>query len=288
MPWVDISMDFILGLHKTSKGMDSIFVVVDRFSKMAHFIPCHKVDDTCYIANIFFMEVVRLHGFPRNIVTDRDSKFLSHFWGTLWGKLGTKLLFSTTCHPQTDGQTKVVNRTLAQMLRCLIFGNPRVWENLIPHIEFAYNRVINSTTSHTPFELMYRFNPLTPLDLLPIPILEEVLHKDGFEKASFIKNLHHHIKLQIERKVGKYDQHANKGRKALIFELGDWVWLHLRKDRFANQRKTKLLPRGDGPFQVIKRINDNSYELDMSDTYLGSNSFNVSELTPFSASLPNS
>ena len=193
MPWVDISMDFILGLPKTSKGKDSIFMVVDHFSKMANFIPCHKVDDACYIANLFFKEVV--YGLPRSIVSDRDSKFLSHFWRTLWGKLDTKLLFSTTCHPQTDGQTEVVNRTLGQMLRCFISGNPRVWENLLPHVEFAYNRVVNSTIDHSPFEVVYGFNPFTPLDLLPIPVLDEVLCKDGFEKASFIKDLHTHIKL---------------------------------------------------------------------------------------------
>jgi len=286
MPWVDISMDFILGLPKTSKGKDSIFVVVDRFSKMAHFIPCHKVDDACYIANLFFKEVVHLHELPRSIVSDRDSKFLSHFWRTLWGKLDTKLLFSTTCHPQTDGQTEVVNRTLGQMLRYFISGNPRVWENLLPHVEFAYNRVVNSTTSHSPFEVVYGFNPLTPLDLLPIPVLDEVLCKDGLERASFIKDLHNHIKLQIKKRVDKYVEFANQRRKALIFQP-NWVWLHLRKDRFPTQRKSKLMPCSDDPFQVIKRINDSAYELDMLDTYLGSNSFNIIDLSLFSAGFQN-
>ena len=138
-----------------------------------------------------------------------------------WPALPPLLFFSTTCHPQTDGQTKVVNRTLGQMLRCFISGNPRAWENLLPHIEFAYNRVVNSTTSHSPFEVVYGFNPLTPLDLLPIPVLDDVLYKDVLEKASFIKDLHNHIKLQIEKKVGKYAEHANKRRKALIFAPRD-------------------------------------------------------------------
>ena len=185
-PWVDISMDFVLGLPKTRRGRDSICVVVDTFSKMTHFIPCQKMDDASHVAELFFREVVRLHGMPRTIVFYRDEKFLSYFWKTLWCKLRTKLLFSTTCHPQTDGQTKVVNRTLSILLRAIIKKNILTWEDCLPHVEFAYNRTIHPTTKFSPFEIVYGFNPLTLVDLSPLPMSEHI-NLDGKKKAELVK-----------------------------------------------------------------------------------------------------
>ena len=223
-------MDFVLGLPRSKKGKDFVFVMVDRFSKMAHFIPCSKTDDDVHVANLFFREVARLHGIPKSIVSDRDIKFLSHFWRTLWNKLGTKLLFFTTYHPQSNGQIEVVNRTLGTLLRALIQKNLKNWEECMLHIEFAFNHTFHSSTNCSPFEIAYGFNPLTPMDLLQLPIDKQV-SLDG---------------AHIEKKTKLYTENANKGRKRVVFEPGDWVWVHMRKERFPDKRKSKLHPRGEG------------------------------------------
>jgi hypothetical protein len=215
-PWEDISMDFVLGLPRNRKGRDCVFVVVDRFSKMAHFIPCHKTDDASNIADLFFREVVRLHGVPNTIVSDRDVKFFSYFWKTLWAKLGSKLLFSTTCHPQTDGQTKVVNRTLATMLRVVLKNNIKMWEDCLPHIGFAYNRLLHSTTKMCPFQIVYVFLPRAPIDLMLLSDSEK-LNFDATKRAKLMLKLHETTKNNIERMNAQYK-----------------LWLHLRKERFAD------------------------------------------------------
>jgi hypothetical protein len=162
-------MDFVLGLPRTKRGRDSFIVVVDRFLKMAHFIPCHKSNNASHVADLFFTKIVYLHGVPNTIVSDRDAKLLTHFWRTLWFKLGTKLLFSTTCHHQSDGQTEVINRTLSTMLRAVLKTNLKLREECLPHIEFAYNRSVHSTTKVSPFQVVYGFNSRAPIDLLPLP-----------------------------------------------------------------------------------------------------------------------
>ena len=153
--------------------------------------------------------------------------------------LGTKLIFSTTCHPQTDGQTKVVNKTL--FLPFFIQKNLKSWEECLPFVEFAYNRTVHSTTDFSHFEIVYRFNPLTPMNLIPLSF-EEMASLDGEKKAKMVRQLHEGVRLQIGKKNKLYASKANKGRKQVIFQHDDWFWVHMYKEQFPNQRKSKLQP----------------------------------------------
>ncbi|KAK1601961.1 hypothetical protein QYE76_027066 [Lolium multiflorum] len=207
-------------------------------------------------------EIVRLHGVPRSIVSDRDVKFMSYLWKTLMAKFNVKLLFSSSSHPQTDGQTEVVNRSLSTLLRVLVKKNLKAWEDCIPHAEFAYNRAKHSTTSRSPFMVVYGFEPPTAIDLLPLPLHEQV-NMDIDKRAQYMKKLHEDTRATIEQQVLRQAARLNMKKKARIFNEGDLVWIHLRKDRFPQERNSKLKPRGDGPFKVLKRINDNAYVVDI-------------------------
>ncbi|GKV18389.1 hypothetical protein SLEP1_g28784 [Rubroshorea leprosula] len=179
-----------------------------------------------------------------------------------------------------DGQTKVVSRALSTLLRSIIQKNLKNWEECLLHVEFAYNRSIHSATNCSPFEVAYDFNPLTHLDLLPLSI-DERASLDGKKKAKVVKQLHERVRQNIEQQTEQYANQANKGCKKVVFEPRDWVWVHTQKERFLAQRRCTLQPRGDGPFQVIARINDNAYKLEIPGEYNVSAAFNVSDLSPF-------
>ena len=146
---------------------------------------------------------------------------LTIFWKTLWAKLRTKLLFSITCHPLTDGHTEVVNRSLSTLLRALLKGNHKSWDKYLPHVEFAYNGGVHRTTRQSPFEIVYEFNPLTPLDLIPLPLDTSFIHKEGVSRSEFVKKLHERVRNQIENQIKVYVAKGNRGRKELVLNKGD-------------------------------------------------------------------
>lgn len=283
-PWNDVSMDFVLGLPCTQRRKDSIMVVVDRFSKMAHFIACRKTMDASNVADLYFKEVFRLHGLPLTITSDRDPKFMGHFWRVLWKKMGTKLCFSTSYHLETDGQTEVVNRSLGNLLRCLVGDKPTQWDLVLPFAEFAYNNSKNRTTQRTPFEVVYGLSPNSITDLAPIPCSKNT-SVEADEFARHIRNTHEQVKTQIEANNAKYKAVADIHRRKVVFQEGDFVWAVLTKDRMPARVNVKLHDRKVGPCRILKKINDNAYKLQLPSHLNTSDVFNVKHLVPFKGDL---
>jgi hypothetical protein len=162
--WEDLSMDFIMGLPNTSRHHDSIWVIVDRLTKTSHFLPVHTTHRAEKYAEICIDQIVRLHGIPRTIVSDRGAPFVARFWEHLQESLGTHVIRSSAYHPQTDGQTERVNQILEDMLRACVLHYGKNWDKFLSLAEFSYNNSYQSSLKMAPFEALYGRRRRTPLN----------------------------------------------------------------------------------------------------------------------------
>jgi hypothetical protein len=156
-------MDFVVGLPKTQKGHDSIWVIVDRLTKVAHFLPVRTTYGGEKLAKLYIENIVKLHGVPSRIVSDRGTQFTSIFWKSLHKAMGTKLDFSSAYHPQTDRQTERVNQIMEDMLRACVFTYGKDWEQSLPYAEFSYNNGYQASLGMSPFEALNGRKCRTPL-----------------------------------------------------------------------------------------------------------------------------
>jgi hypothetical protein len=161
--WEEIGMDFIVGLPPTRDGYDSIWVIVDRLTKVAHFIPVKTTYSGAQLAEFYMSRIVCLHGVPKKIVSDRGTQFTSRFWKRQHESMDTKLNFSSAYHPQTDGQTERTNQVLEDMLRACALKHGRSWDKSLPYAEFSYNNSYQASLKMTPFEALYGRKCRTPL-----------------------------------------------------------------------------------------------------------------------------
>jgi hypothetical protein len=166
------------------------------------------------------------------------------------------------------------------MLRAVLKKNLKMWEECLPHVEFAYNRATHSTTNLSPFQVVYGFNPHALIDILPLATSERI-HSDAKGRADFILKMHETTKYNTEKMTEKYRVASSKGKREVKLEQGDFLWLHLRKNRFPDLRKSKLMPRADDSFKIIEKINDNAYKFELPPEFGVSPTFNILDLRPY-------
>ena len=156
-------MDFVTKLPKTPDGLDTIWVIIDRLTKSAHFLPIKESYKMERLTRLYIREIVRLHGVPVSIISDRDSRFTSRFWQSLNKAMGTHLDMSTAYHPQTDGQSERTIQTLEDMLRACVIDFGKSWDTHLPLVEFSYNNSYHSSIKVAPFEALYGRKCRSPL-----------------------------------------------------------------------------------------------------------------------------
>ena len=263
-PWQWVSMDLITALPRSRSGNDAIVVFVCKLTKMVHYVATTTNVTAPQLATLFMREVVRLHGVPEAILSDRDPRFTAHFWRAFWAQLGTTLTMSTAYHPQTDGQTERANRTLEEMLRSRVNFAQSDWDEHLAAAELAANNAQQSSTGFSPFYLNYGQEVQLPLDQA-IAGLRPSNNPAASERikrlAADLARARQHIEQAQKRQAHYADQH----RRAVTFKVGDSVLLSTEHLKLvgSDKRTPKLTYKYIGPFKVKRVINDNAYELDL-------------------------
>ena len=210
-------MDFIVGLPNTSQKHDSIWVIVDRLTKTAHFIPVHTTYSAKRYAEIYLDQIVRLHGVPKTIISDRGAQFIARFWEQLQESLGTKLIRSSTYHPQTDGQTERINQILEDMLRACAIQYGKNKDKCLALAEFSYNNSYQSSLQMAPFEALYGRRCRTPLSWSQAgerKIFGPDLVSEAEEKVKVVQT-------NLKAAQSRQKSYADKRRDPLQFKVGD-------------------------------------------------------------------
>ncbi|KAJ4971910.1 hypothetical protein NE237_005009 [Protea cynaroides] len=278
-PWESVYMDFISVLP-TSEGCGSIMVVVDRFSKYATFIAAPRDCTVEEAARLFLKNIVKYWGVPRTIISDRDPRFTGKFWTELFKLLGSALHFSTSFHPQTDGQTERVNNLLEIYLRHFVSANQKDWAKLIDVAQFSYNLQNSETTNQSPFEVAIGQQPLTPHTLMT--------KYTGRSPSAFKAAKEWHEKMDVaksylDKATKKMKKWADKDRRPEHFMVGDLVLVKLVSQQFKSLRSVHkgLVRRYEGPFEIVRKVGKVSYEVKLPPKLKIHPIFHASMLKPY-------
>ena len=274
-PWGSISMDFVVDLPP-SKGMNTILVVVDRLTKMAHFIPCKGLPTAKQTADLVFREIFRLHGVPDDVVSDRGVQFTSKFWKDFCLALGITVNLSSAFHPQSNGQTERTNQTLEQYLLCFITHLQDDWLDHLPTAEFSYNNAEHSSTHYSPF---YANTGLHPAFIPRLPITSTL--PAVAERLANLQEAQENISNNLLEAQRRFKRATDKRRRpAPDFQIGDQVWLSTRNLRLKVPAQ-KLGQKYMGPFRISGRINEVTFRLDLPHSIRVHPVFHCSLLKPF-------
>jgi hypothetical protein len=257
--WEVITIDFITKLPRTTRQHDSIMVVVDKLTKVAHFVPVKTTHTTTNIAEVYMREIARLHGIPRIIVSDIDTNFTSNFWRGLFKGFGTNLNFSTTYHLQSYGQIERVNQVIEDTLRMDVMDKPSKWEDYLHLVEFAYNNGYQASMRMSPFEALYGRKCNTPMiwdNLADRVVL-------GLEFLKDMEDQMFKIKKNLKVAQDRHKFYADKNKIAREFKVGEYVLLKVKTKKISLKlgSSTKLTTIFYGPFEILDKIGLVAYML---------------------------